>query len=116
MVLENISIEEHIAALATKSVADRLRVIAAISGGLVEEKATLLKEPSAAYGGDDKTKIAVESGVVSSELGLEAYKKKNKSEEWKSLWGVWEESTPDNLYELIRADRGPEDEPPNFDL
>ena len=47
MVLENISIEEHIAALATKSVADRLRVIAAISSGLVEEDTPSTKDISA---------------------------------------------------------------------
>ncbi len=123
MVAEETSIEEYIAALKTRSVADRLRVIAAISSGLVEGEETFAKEPSLAYGGGNKKPLDTESIIdvepeeeSSNVIELSAYKNTKTSDGWKSLWGVWEDSTPENLHELIRADRGPEKEPPNFDL
>lgn len=149
MVADKISIEEHIAALKTKSFEDQMRVVTALFKGLAEAKASVTKP----YEGVDSSR---RSDILDSQnepiLGLtplEVGTSPNKPDEinpswragtdwdpkaelakiskahrekygevgdsWKELAGAWKDSTPDNLIELIRTDRGPEKEPPSFD-
>jgi len=113
----DVSIDDYIKVLITAPPKDRLRIVSALTESLVRESESIEFLSSV------ETEISKESSESDNSLNETNHEpiqigagSKENSDEWKSLWGAWENSTPDNLMDLIRADRGPEKEPPNFDL
>lgn len=125
MIADEISIEEHIEALKNKSFEDQMRVIAALSNEWADAKELTSTEDNGESVREERKANIVKPEVEFSPAKNEEMPVVNstnpqalatdKHENFFSLFGAWEKSTPDNLIELIREDRLPEREPPNWD-
>ena len=120
MVVEHDTIEEYVEVLSTFDSTDQLKLIAELTRRLADK---VMEEPDRRIP-DDVAEVEIawkkdstwDAGAELAKVG-EAHRRKygDVGDSWKQLAGKWETSTPDDLMERIRSDRGPENKPPNFD-
>ena len=122
MVVEEISIEEYITALETRSVADRLRVIAAISSGLVEEntpKDAFVDEEVSTIDSQNEPVFNSEEGFTRLTLTENDRDSKKTGLTLQELFGAWKEIDKGwerPIEDMIRESQVSKSEAPNFNL